>query len=117
MTLRSRPASKNSRTWDDRDRRNMLMNIGFGLTIAAALLLLVVAGGVAWYGDHLAAAATVNGQTVTKDAFTKQLGVNTFRVDYQKRRISTLLTAGKIGLWVGNTSDGDFANLRVTAAR
>ena len=46
----------------------MLLNIGFGLTIVAALLLLLIALGASWYNDHLAAAATVNGQTITKDA-------------------------------------------------
>ena len=74
----------------------MLLNIGFGLTVVAALLLLAIAGGVAWYGDHLSAAATVNGQTITKDAFAKQLAVNAFRIDYQSRRIRTLLTAGQM---------------------
>ena len=74
----------------------MLMNIGFGLTIVVALLLLAVAGGAAWYGDHLAAAAEVNGQSITKDAYAKQLDVNAFRTEYQERRIRTLLTAGKI---------------------
>jgi hypothetical protein len=34
----------------------------------------------------------------------------------EARKLGTL-TGGKIGLWVGNMSDGDFANLRVTAAR
>ena len=61
----------------------MLLNIGFGLTIVAALLLLAIAGGTAWYGDHLAAAATVNGQTITKDAYANQLAVDAFRIDYQ----------------------------------
>jgi parvulin-like peptidyl-prolyl isomerase len=74
----------------------MLLNIGFGLTVAAALLLLVIAGGVAWYGDHLSAAATVNGQTITKDAYAKQLAINAFRIDYQSRRIRTLLSAGQM---------------------
>ena len=74
----------------------MLMNIGFGLTVVVALLLLAIAGGAAWYGDHLAAAGEVNGQTITKDAYRKQLDVNAFRIDYQERRIRTLLTAGKI---------------------
>ncbi|MHB8892611.1 MAG: peptidylprolyl isomerase, partial [Candidatus Limnocylindrales bacterium] len=96
MTQRARPGSSRPRTWDDRDRRNMLMNIGFGITVAVALLLLVIAAGVAWYGDHLAAAASVNGQTVTKDAYAKQLEINAFRIDYQERRIRTLLTAGRI---------------------
>jgi parvulin-like peptidyl-prolyl isomerase len=96
MTSRTRPGSNRSRTWDDRDRRNFLMNIGFGLTVAAALLLLAIAGGVAWYGAHLAAAGTVNGETITKDDHAKALGVNTFRIDYQERRIRTLLTAGQM---------------------
>ena len=74
----------------------MLLNIGFGLTVVAALLLLLIAGGVAWYGDHLSAAATVNGQTITKDAYAKQLAINAFRVDYQSRRIRTLLAAGQM---------------------
>ncbi|MDP2350282.1 MAG: hypothetical protein Q8M74_03895, partial [Chloroflexota bacterium] len=74
----------------------MLLNIGFGLTVAVALLLLLVAAGVAWYGDHLVAAATVNGRTITKDDYVKQLEVNAFRIEYQERRIRTLLTAGRI---------------------
>lgn len=74
----------------------MLLNVGFGLTVVAALLLLLIAFGASWYGDHLAAAATVNGQTISKDAYNRQLAVNAFRIDYQTRRIRTLLTAGRI---------------------
>ncbi len=100
MTSRAKPS--HSRTWDDRERRNMLLNIGFGLTVVAALLLLLVAWGVGWYGDHLSAAASVNGQTITKDAWSKQVEVNQFRADYQLRRIRTLLAAGHI-----NASDAE----------
>jgi parvulin-like peptidyl-prolyl isomerase len=74
----------------------MLLNIGFGLTVVAALLLLAIAGGVAWYGSHLSPAASVNGQTITKDDYAKQLAINAFRIDYQSRRIRTLLTAGQM---------------------
>ena len=96
MTQRARPGTNRPRMRDDRTRRSMLMNIGFGLTVVVALLLLAIAGGAAWYGDHLAPVAEVNGQTITKDAFSKQLAVNAFRIEYQERRIRTLLTAGKI---------------------
>ena len=95
MTSRPRSTAR-SRTWDDRDRRATLLNIGFGLTIVAALLLLLIAWGASWYNDHLSAAATVNGQTITKDAWGKQVAINEFRADYQKRRIRTLLAAGQI---------------------
>lgn len=74
----------------------MLMNIGFGITVAVALLLLAIAAGGAWYGDHLSAAASVNGQTVTKDAYANQLEINAFRIGYQEARIRTLLTAGRM---------------------
>lgn len=72
------------------------MNVGFGLTVVAALLLLVIAYGASWYSDHLSAAATVNGQSISKDAFHRQLAIDAFRIDYQTRRIRTLLTAGHI---------------------
>ncbi len=96
MTQRARPGTNRPRMRDDRTRRSMLMNIGFGLTVVVALLLLAIAGGAAWYGDHLAPVAEVNGQTITKDSYARQLDVNAFRIDYQQRRIRTLLTAGQI---------------------
>jgi parvulin-like peptidyl-prolyl isomerase len=74
----------------------MLLNLGFGITIIAALLLLVIAWGASYYNDHLAAAATVNGQSISKDAWEKQMAVNAFRADYETRRIRTLLAAGRI---------------------
>lgn len=74
----------------------MLLNIGFGLTIAAALLLLLVAAGASWFADHLSAAGSVNGQTITRDTWNRQVGVNEFRADYQQRRLRTLLAAGQI---------------------
>ena len=74
----------------------MLLNIGFGITIIAALLLLVIAFAASWYDEHLASAATVNGQTITKDEYATQVEINTFRNDYAQRRIRTLLTAGQI---------------------
>jgi parvulin-like peptidyl-prolyl isomerase len=95
-SFRGRPTGTRARTWDDRDRRSMLLNIGFGLTIVAAVLLLVIAFAASWYDANLAPAATVNGQTITKDEYNKQLAINAFRIDYAQRRIRTLLTAGRI---------------------
>jgi parvulin-like peptidyl-prolyl isomerase len=96
MTLRARQGSKSNRHWDDGHRRHLLMNLAFGLTIALALLLLAVAGGVAWYGDHLAAVATIDNTTITKDQFNKQVAANAFLTDYQRRRVRTLLSAGHL---------------------
>jgi parvulin-like peptidyl-prolyl isomerase len=95
-SFRGRPSGKHARTWDDRDRRSMLLNIGFGVTIVAALLLLIVAFAASWYDDNLAPAGSVDGQTITKDEFNRQGAINNFRIDYAQRRIRTLLTAGRI---------------------
>src|SRR3954470_5264543 len=95
MTSRPRP-SQRPRTWDLRERRSMLLNLGFGITIVLAVLLLVVAAGASWYGDHLASAATVNGTSISKDAWNKQMAVNAFRAAHQDRRIGTLLAAGRL---------------------
>jgi parvulin-like peptidyl-prolyl isomerase len=74
----------------------MLLNIGFGLTVIVALLLLALAFGLSWYSDHLAAAATVNGETITKDAYNRQLAVNAFRTSYMESRLRFLLTTGHL---------------------
>ncbi len=95
-SFRGRPAGTRARALDDRDRRSMLLNIGFGITIVVALLLLVIAFGASWYNEHLASAATVNGESISKDEFNTQVEINTFRNDYAQRRIRTLLTAGQI---------------------
>src|SRR5215218_2439724 len=95
-SFRGRPSGTRARTWDDRDRRSMLLNIGFGVTIIAALLLLVVAFAASWYDSNLAPSGSVNGQTITKDEYNRQLAINSFRIDYAQRRIRTLLTAGGI---------------------
>src|SRR5215204_812145 len=95
-SFRGRSSGTRARTWDDRDRRSMLLNIGFGLTIVAAVLLLGIAFAASWYDANLAPAGSVNGQTITKDEYTKQLAINAFRIDYAQRRIRTLLTAGQI---------------------
>jgi parvulin-like peptidyl-prolyl isomerase len=107
MTFRARQSPSRSRPWDDRGRRNFLMNLGFGLTIVLALLLLAIAGGVAWYGGHLAAAAKVNDQTINKDQLAKQVTVDSFIVDYQRRHVRNQLSSGH--LWATD------ANARISA--
>jgi parvulin-like peptidyl-prolyl isomerase len=107
MTFRARQGPSRSRSWDDRGRRNLYMNIGFGLTVVIALLLLAIAGGVAWYGGHLAAVAKVNDQSINKDQLAKQVTVDSFIIDYQRRHVRTLLSSGH--LWATD------ANGRISA--
>ncbi|HEX5822870.1 MAG TPA: hypothetical protein VFY18_00295, partial [Candidatus Limnocylindrales bacterium] len=65
MTVRVRPVDR-GRSSRDPNRRNLYMNIGFGIAVVVAILILVIVGTTSWYGQHLAAAATVDGQAITK---------------------------------------------------
>jgi len=71
MTFRARPTTKPTtrrRTSHESDaRRNLYFNLGFGLIVAVAVLLLVGAGAATWIGEHLAPVAKVNGVSITKD--------------------------------------------------
>lgn len=98
MTLRARPvARRRGRAgWDPGDRRNSLINLGFFLAIGFSVLLLVGYAAYSWYNDHFGAAATVNGQTITNDQLRNRLRVESFRLDYFKSRIATLLANGRL---------------------
>ena len=98
MTLRARPvARRRGRAgWDPGDRRNSLINLGFFLAIGFSVLLLVGYAAYSWYNDHFGAAATVNGTTITNDQLRNRLRVESFRLDYFKSRIATLLANGRL---------------------
>jgi len=95
MTFRVKPVDR-GRVSRDPNRRSFYMNIGFGLAVVIAVLILVIVGGTKWYGDHLAAAATVNGQTITKDEFTERATVEAWRLTMQGARIQAEVSAGHL---------------------
>jgi parvulin-like peptidyl-prolyl isomerase len=98
MTLRARPvARRRGRAgWDSGDRRNSLINAGFFLAIGLSILILVGYAGWSWYDSHFGAAATVDGQVITKDDLLNRLKIESFRLDYVGQRIQTLQAQGRI---------------------
>jgi parvulin-like peptidyl-prolyl isomerase len=98
MTLRTRPvARRRGRAgWDSGDRRNFLINLGFFLAIGLSALILVGYAAWSWYDDHFGAAATVDGEVITKDDLRNRLGVETFRLEYFERQIQTQMALGRI---------------------
>jgi parvulin-like peptidyl-prolyl isomerase len=98
MTLRARPvARRRGRAgWDSGDRRNSLINAGFFLAIGISILILVGYAAWSWFDDHFGAAATVNGQVITKDDVRNRARIESFRLDYIERRINTLAAKGRI---------------------
>ena len=98
MTLRARPvARRRGRAgWDSGDRRNTIINVGFFLAIGLSAVILLGYAAWSWFDDHFGAAATVNGQVITKDDLRNRLRVEGFRLDYVERRIQTLMAMGRI---------------------
>jgi parvulin-like peptidyl-prolyl isomerase len=98
MTLRARPvARRRGRAgWDSGDRRNSLINAGFFLAIGLSILILVGYAAWSWFDNHFGAAATVNGQVITKDDVRNRAKIESFRLDYIERRINTLAAKGRI---------------------
>src|SRR5687768_4109685 len=98
MTFRAKPVVKRAQkpSWESRDRRNFFLNLGFGLVVAAAVLILVVAVGLSYYNDHLVSVGSVAGQSISKDELRDRVIVERWRLDEADRRISTQKQSGHL---------------------
>jgi parvulin-like peptidyl-prolyl isomerase len=98
MTFRAKPVVKRAPkpSWESRDRRNFYLNLGFGLVVAAAVLILAVAVALTYYNDHLVSVGSVGGQAISKDELRDRVQVETWRLDEAGRRIATQKAAGRL---------------------
>src|SRR5947207_8615030 len=98
MTIRAKPAAKRvHRAPRDSDhRRTLLLNLGFGLVVLAALAILGGAAFASYYEEHFAQIASVNGQAISKDDARDRYAVESFRLDYQESRIRARGDAGRL---------------------
>jgi parvulin-like peptidyl-prolyl isomerase len=90
MTFRARPTTKPTTrrrgTHAEDARRNLFFNLGFGLIVVVAILLLVGAGAATWIGEHWAAVATVNGVSITKDQLNDRVKIESFKLSDAESR-------------------------------
>jgi parvulin-like peptidyl-prolyl isomerase len=98
MTFKAKPVVKRAQrpSWEGQDRRNFYLNIGFGIVVIAAVLILVVAGVLTWYNDHLAPVGSVDGQQITKDELRDRFEIESWRLDEAERRVRTAVVAGQL---------------------
>ena len=75
MTFRAKPVVKRDHrpAWETQDRRNFYLNLGFGLIVVLAVLILAIAAGLSYYNDHLASVGSVDGESISKDEFARPL--------------------------------------------
>ena len=98
MTFKAKPVVKRAQrpAWEGQDRRNFFLNVGFGVVVSAAVLILVIAGAITWYDDHLASVGSIDGQSITKDEFRDRFQIETWRVDEAERQVRTAVVAGQL---------------------
>ncbi|MFL5757174.1 MAG: peptidylprolyl isomerase [Chloroflexota bacterium] len=94
--------------YEGRDRRNLLVNLGFAIVVVVSVVILIAAGAYTWYDSHLAAAAHVNGQAISKDELNARLAVESFRLRYEQQRLDDRHRAGTI-----RSSDYDSATAAI----
>jgi len=98
MTFRANPVVKRAQkpSWESRDRKNFYLNLGFGIVVAAAVLILAVAVALTYYNDHLVSVGSVAGQSISKDELRDRVIVERWRLDQATRRIATEKAAGRL---------------------
>jgi parvulin-like peptidyl-prolyl isomerase len=98
MTFRAKPVvnrpHRSSR--DGQSRRTFYTNVGFGLAVVLAVLILIGVAAVSYYREHLAAAATVNGQTITRDDFAERGAIEVWRIQQKIARVNAAVSAGRL---------------------
>src|SRR5512147_1727174 len=118
MTFKAKPVVKRAQrpSLDSHARRNLYLNIGFGLVTVAAVVILLVAAGLSWYNDHLAAVGSVNGQSITKDEYADRYAIESWRLDQVEQAIRTEVAAGRLTDTEGQSQLGSVSQARQTLA-
>ncbi|MDO8485183.1 MAG: peptidylprolyl isomerase [Candidatus Limnocylindrales bacterium] len=98
MTFKAKPVVKRAQrpAWEGQDRRNFYQNVGFGIVVIAAVLILVIAAAITWYDEHLSSVGSVDGQSISKDEFRDRFQIESWRVDEGERRIRTAVVGGQL---------------------
>ena len=114
MTFRAKPVVKRAHrpAWEAQDRRNFYLNLGFGLIVVLAIVILGVAAGLAYYNDHLASVGSVDGQSISKDDLKDRLAIDAWRLDEADRRTATAVAAGHLTEAQGTTQTQTNAQVR-----
>ena len=118
MTFRAKPVVKRAHrpAWEAQDRRNFYLNVGFGLIVLLALLILGIAVGLSYYNDHLASVGSVNGQSISKDELRDRAKIESWRLDESERRVRTAVLAGHLTEAQGSSAESTITDQKNNVA-
>jgi hypothetical protein len=95
-TPRTDPARKRRPSVTDDERQQVVVTAGFAVLIVVAVLILAGGVGAIYYGDHLAAVATVNGVSINKDQWAQQQAVDEFRINTVLANLQADVASGSV---------------------
>ena len=98
MTFRAKPVTTRKRRahWENEERTQFWVTLGFLALIALALLVLGGAVAVGYYNEHFRTVASVNGTQINRDEWLQRQQVEKFRLSKAESRIREALSAGTI---------------------
>ncbi len=95
-TPRAAPNRKRRSSMDDEQRQQVLVTFGFIGVIVVAIAILAGGLGAIYYGDHLAAVATVNGVSISKDQWAQQEAVDQYRINAVLANLQSAVASGAV---------------------
>ena len=95
-TPRAAPNRKRRSSRDDEQRQQVLVTFGFIGLIVVAIAILAGGLGAIYYGDHLAAVATVNGVSISKDQWAQQQAVDQYRINAVLANLQSAVASGAV---------------------
>ena len=95
-TPRAAPNRKRRSSMDDEQRQQVLVTFGFIGVIVVAIAILAGGLGAIYYGDHLAAVATVNGVSISKDQWAQQQAVDQYRINAVLANLQSAVASGAV---------------------
>jgi len=99
MTFRTPRATPNRRrrsSVSDDQRQQLVVTFGFIGVIVVAVAILASGVGIMYYENHLAAIATVNGVSISKDQWSQQQAVDNYRINAVLNQLQSQVASGAV---------------------
>jgi peptidyl-prolyl cis-trans isomerase C len=98
MTLRLRPVTTRKRRshWEQEERQQFWVTLGFIGLIVLSLLILGGAVAAGYYNDHLKPIAKVGDAAINSDMWRDRVNVELFRLETAERRVREAVASGEI---------------------
>jgi parvulin-like peptidyl-prolyl isomerase len=98
LTFRAKPITTRKRRfrWDDEERMQLWVTLGFILIIVLALAILAGAVAAGYYDEHFRVVARVEGVEINRDQWSRQQAIEGFRIQQAEGRVRERLAGGTI---------------------